>query len=268
MRTVRPIQSRALDDRPGHSVRGLSWLPHDNGIIFSSHSDGRLHIWQSDALAIVETLRPGDRIYCHSVSESLSTMHSSMAVACTHNVALIDIRTGAAVQRLSKTNSQPVALAWDTGNEFCLYSGDRTGAIYRWDVRKASGQQPVLVHQSLGKEAWLCQLDLLGTEALVFTSLDGVLGAVNLGTSELLWQAELDFHSEQGFRAAVIEDTIDPLLLLPADRTIQARNLRTGEEEWGKASVDLRHDYLIYNHERCELYSLGSDHTTISAISI
>jgi WD40 repeat protein len=277
---VYPILTQSLESRQREPVVEVSWLQHDNGLIVSSHARGSLYLWESSTLSIVEAINLGDNIICHTMSPSLSFTHASLAVARKSNIAMVDIRTGSAMQ-VFKTPTGPSALVWDRSNDFYLYAGLQDGSVSKWDIRRPSGNLPLL-RKPIGREHSIVQLDFLEPDNLIYTTKNGFVGSIRISGSEsprqfgedvirtsnleLYWQSELDFNILTGFRSAVVQDTLDPLMILPAGDLIVALNLRSGEEAWRKTCN--KADHLLYNHDRCELYNMELDGLSISSFCV
>lgn len=245
-----PLQSHNIAAENRQAIAEVSWLPNDNGLIITSHKQGKVHLWESQSLQIVDTINLNCELQGHAMSPSLSIMHSNLAISSVDSIALVDLRTGSALHTLSTTQSKPTTLVWDSMNEFCLYGGLDNGGILKWDIRKPQGK-PLFVKMPIkDRVSGIVQLDLLGQDFLMSVSRDGFICMIRPGSKEIIWQSELEFTCLDNFKATLVQDTVDSLVLLPFFDTIIAYNLYDGCKEWQKPCLGFRADGLLYNHER------------------
>jgi hypothetical protein len=199
------------------------------------------------------------------MSHRLSTQHSSLAVAREHGVSLLDVFTGTAMQTLPTERIKPTALLWDDHNEFCLFGGLEDGSILQWDIRRPVAK--VVMPPGRGKCA-VNQLNLMGADILVYTTEDGFLSSVRFRNGELFWRSELEFECCAGFKAAVVDDTSFPMIILPFAENVVAFNLDDGAQAWTKPCLGFEADSILYNFNRSELYILQGSTSIVHGFCI
>lgn len=260
----------SVEQRHRQELVDLSWLPNDNGILISSHLHGKVHLWETLLLRIVETIELGYEIHCHAMSPSLNITHSNLAIARQNGVTLVDLVTGSAIHTIPSKEAHPRSLLWDSHNEFNLYGGLDDGSIMCWDIRRPSGNPRSVLSLNRPTQGSIIQLSSIGPELITAVSSEGFLLAVRASASEpdMLWCSELAVYCMEGFRAAIVEDTQAPLMILPSSDCIFAYDLSDGSELWTKPCLGFQTDALIYNSCRSELYSYSYNAEKIQAFSI
>ncbi|PJF18892.1 hypothetical protein PSACC_01311 [Paramicrosporidium saccamoebae] len=263
--SVPPVLFTEFTSPPNDSVVDVSWFPYDNGLIISSSHTGKVRLWESAFLRTIDTIDLKENVYCHTMSKRLSTRHSSLAVAREHGVSLLDVFTGTAMQTLSTGRIRPRSLLWDEYNEFCLFGGLEDGSILQWDIRRPTAQ--VVIPPGRGKCA-VNQLNLMGADVLVYTTEDGFLNSARSRNGELVWRSELEFECCAGFKAAIIDDTSFPMIVLPFAENVIAFNLDDGTQAWTKPCLGFEADSIVYNPNRSELYVLQGSTSVVHGFCI
>ncbi|XP_077499841.1 DNA excision repair protein ERCC-8-like [Amblyomma americanum] len=119
------------------SVSSVHWYPCDTGLFTSSGMDGKLRIWDTNALRQADSVSIGELIFCHHVEAAQPNL---LAVGSPKPwVVLSDIRTGSACQQLRGHLGSVLTVRWNPHTPGLLASGSRDGAVKLWDVRCARG---------------------------------------------------------------------------------------------------------------------------------
>jgi DNA excision repair protein ERCC-8 len=207
-------------------------------------------IWDTNRLCAVRhiTLCPAERddgseafpaMYDHALSP-LASAAPLVAVASTDkNVALVDIRTGAATHRLEGHSTGVTTVAWSPDSEWLLASGGKDGCVLFWDIRSASALLTSLDHLSLGGCVGGVTAHTAAVRGLSFTR-DGA-GLVTLGHDRRirLWDVHAGgqllpvtfprIHLDTDTRVHLgLTPTGRPLMYLPARRDIHLFDLGSG----------------------------------------
>lgn len=227
----------------------LSWLPGDNGIIVSTHTNGTVQVWDTSRLEVAHTVAVPAAARCHAVSPAQTMLRASVAVGSAHGLRLVDLRTGSALQA-GAGREQATALLWDILDEFQLYGGGASGALCRWDVRRldrvVAVGTPVRQHAADA----VVQLAWLGSGHVVAVQSSGFLSAITLASGEVLWRTDLGVECLDGFRAALVEDTPATLVLVPGGEEVRAYDSTSGELLFARAFCgDVCADALTHNED-------------------
>lgn len=127
-------------DEPLGTLKNVTWFPHDNGLIVTSHGNGKLLLWDASNLQIAEEVDlPSKHLECHAISAADSSAHSNVAVGGKGSIYLVDLRSPGALRTLSISNNivRKVChgLLWDPLCEFHLFTG-ADDDVFAWDLRK------------------------------------------------------------------------------------------------------------------------------------
>lgn len=236
----------------------FSWLPGDNGLMISSHGNGLVHLWESGSLSIIDTIRLPYQINGHDLSTAAGASQPSLAVAHDTGVVVVDLRAGAAVQTFSfKEGKRPICVSWDPWNAFDLYSGCLDSSIHKLDIRKPRGCL-LQVHCPSGPVSnadYPFFLDWVGPDAMVAIHGSGFAFRLSPSSQEVVWRSDLGYFCMEGFQGALVDDTVNPMLILPGSDCISALDLHDGSELWQKACLGFTSDAVLYNPDRLVRFS-------------
>lgn len=246
----RPILSAEVPRGAQQPMAGLDWLPGDNGLLISSHRNGRVHLWESEGLGLVECISLRGEISCHAMNPT--RQHRSVYLAAGHHngILLLDLRAGASVQALPFPNLYPTSLRWDRLSDFCLLSGSSDGSLREWDIRQPARPLRQLHQLASARSGSIVQMEWLGPDLLVLVEAAGFVSLLSTHSDHLLWRTELDFQCLVGFAGALVQDVSVPMLVMPCADALCSVNLHDGSEMWRKPCVDFKSDHLVYNHAR------------------
>lgn len=230
----------------------VSWLPEDNGLIISSHQGGLIHLWESGSLSIIDTIRLACKINGHALSSPSGVSPSAMAVAHDKGVVLVDLRAGSAVQTFAMDGQRPISLTWSPQSVFSLYSGCLDGSIQRLDIRKPRGSlmQVLTPSASVTDSGYPFFLDWIGPDSMVGVHGSGFAFLLSPSAQEIIWRSDLGFYCLEGFRGALVDETVHQMLVMPGTDCISALNLQDGSEMWRKPCLGFTSDALLYNPVR------------------
>ena len=99
---------------------------------------------------------------------------------------------------------------------------------------------------------------------ICYMTKDGTLCLIDKTNGHMIHRAEMEFTCHEGYKVEIIEQTSDPLAILPSYDRLKAFNLKNGTEEWIKELFDIPDvDQVIYNHNYLEMYLLPRDQAAI-----
>ncbi|GBF93234.1 hypothetical protein Rsub_05966 [Raphidocelis subcapitata] len=114
----------------------VCWYPVDTGMFVSGSADKTLRLWDTNALDAVCVFPCAARVTCCAMSP-VARAHCLVAVGGEGRaVQLADPAIGAFTHVLSGHRDSVQALAWCLGCEHQLLSGDASGEVRLWDVRR------------------------------------------------------------------------------------------------------------------------------------
>lgn len=169
------------------SVETVQWYPHDTGIFLTSSMDGKLKVWDTNALIPAEEFVIDKAVYSHHISP-VATQHCLIAVgSMSSKIKLCDLKTGSSSHILKGHKGPVVSVQWSNKEEFLLVSGSRDGKVLMWDVRQASSCLKSLDQHNGEKTASISSVDTAHTgdvNGLCFT--DDGLFLLSFGTDDRL----------------------------------------------------------------------------------
>jgi len=123
----------------GHrfAVASVAWYPVDTGAFVSGALDGVVKLWDTNAGEAVSAFELGSRVHCVAMSP-LASGHCLVAAAGEARCPqLLDPASGAATHSLVGHREAAGVVAWSRHSEHELASGDASGVVKVWDVRRA-----------------------------------------------------------------------------------------------------------------------------------
>lgn len=266
------------------TMRAISWLPHDNGILVTSHGNGKINIWDTSILGIAESIDlKGGPLHCHSICPSQSDSHNYVACGWDKGVKLVDLRTSASIREF-KTYARVTSILWDPQSEFRLYCG-LPGRIECWDIRKLQGCQFKSGFCTSADEVSI--FPRKSQDGIMYMNWHGgnrIVSVTGLGYVELTeatprmadpkvmqleWRTDVGDEILPGFQPALLEDAGSGLICLPLHDELSFIDLVSGEECTSmKIEGGTPLDSLIYDYTRTTLFGLSMNPLDIYSFSL
>lgn len=118
-------------------VTCVAWYPVDTGLFVSGSFDEEVKLWDTNTLQMACRWALGAKVYSAAMSP-VATAHSLIAVG-SHDptVKLCDPVSGAFSHTLTGHRDKVWSVCWSLQSEFELLSGDASGQMRLWDIRRA-----------------------------------------------------------------------------------------------------------------------------------
>lgn len=245
------------------TLRKITWLPQDNGLLIASHREGRASILETESLRCAEIIKvTSGSIWSHAVS---IFTHANVAFATSHYARIADLRAGCCVQSVGRGPSTSLCeVEWIPGEEFQLQLSYEDCRVEVWDIRKTGKVPLVALRCPFQGERRLRKSKLFGsthvfcstlTESGSTPSSPGEIAFISLQNREPVWMQQYT-GGTGGF--CIIENVPVPLLAMEGPRMISFLNLWNGELEFNE-NVEFDTFGLIFNTKREEFYSPGPE---------
>ncbi|PNH03673.1 DNA excision repair protein ERCC-8, partial [Tetrabaena socialis] len=146
--TMEPVFSLGRQNNPhAHKflVSCVAWYPVDTGLFVSGSHDCSVKVWDTNAPhpEVVRLFQLPKRVTGVAMS-GIAATHCLVAAGCEDTLLRLCDPTSGAVTHVFSGHRHPVTcLAWSTYDEYEVLSGDGSGQVRVWDVRR-SGCRAVL----------------------------------------------------------------------------------------------------------------------------
>lgn len=150
-----PTQSQA---RPGHrhSIRSCQWFKLDNGMFFTGSNDFSLQLWDTNSLEAVHSVDVG-----HRVNQIDTTDHYVVVATEDGYPRLTDLRNPTGITHLGSGTMphEVLTVHCNPQKTHIVATGDSSGSVKLWDLRKRNQLLTELYHHVPRKRAHLshCQ---------------------------------------------------------------------------------------------------------------
>ncbi|XP_064479405.1 DNA excision repair protein ERCC-8-like [Ornithodoros turicata] len=205
------------------SVGTVQWYPFDTGLFTSSGMDGRLKVWDANALRPADVFQLGAKAYSHHMSPT-ATRQSIVAVGTTNPwVTLVDLQSGTICQQLRGHSGRVLAVRWSPCAPNLLASGSQDNQVMLWDVRCAKGA--------------LAKIDAHGGAVTSLAFEPGGFVLLSLGTDERMraWDVAkakalpLNFGLVPVAQRPLEVAVSNNLALVPSEGVVLVLDIRAGE---------------------------------------
>ncbi|XP_071851733.1 DNA excision repair protein ERCC-8-like [Apostichopus japonicus] len=255
------------------SVETVQWYPHDTGMFVSSSMDGKVKVWDTNALIPAEEFVINQAIYSHHISP-IATQHCLIAVgSMSSKIKLCDLKTGSSTHILKGHKDAILSVQWSNKEEFLLASGSRDGKILLWDVRHASGCLKTLDRHNGEKRESISSVKTAhngDVSGLCFT--DEGLFLLSFGTDDRLrlWDIASGKNTLVNFGSVVNESgksvkiacstTSNPsAAFIPTVNDVDVYDLQNGEMVYDLKGHYHKVNCCVFHPHLQELYSGGND---------
>jgi WD40 repeat protein len=151
-----------LDGSKGHtaSATAVAWYSIDNGLFVSGSKDKTVKLWDPNRVALVANVPAFDVVAALSPGLA-SGQASTVAVGCGDGcVRLVDVLQGSAAQTLSAGSAghrghsgSVLCVDWSKTSDFELITGDSSGQLLVWDIRRAGVLHAFDLERTLADDA-------------------------------------------------------------------------------------------------------------------
>lgn len=152
------MSTQASQSRPGHryGIRSCQWFKLDNGMFFTGSNDFSLQLWDTNSLEAVHSIDLG-----HRVNQIDTTDHYVVAATEDCYPRLIDLRNPTGITHLGSGTMphEMLTLRCNPEKSHIVATGDSSGSVKLWDLRKRNQLLMELYHDVPRKKAHLnhCQ---------------------------------------------------------------------------------------------------------------
>lgn len=231
--------------KTGHQfgVSAIQWWPFDNGMFVTSSFDGRVNVWDPNAMDQVYSFDMKTKLYSFDIAAG---PHGSplVATAADHPLLrLLDLRTTSSAHTLSGHSGRVHSVRWCPTNANLLASGGSDGTVRLWDIRRS--------------RACVASLDMQhasdGTPAIPMTMRRAHRAAVNglwwLPTGDYLFSA----GNDEKIRLWSLYEPHGRNMLVNFGPLVRNRHIQT-VQPCLTAPGDLPSPYLLYPSDNGEIY--------------
>lgn len=113
------------------------WYSVDTGCFVSGSFDGRVKIWDTNRLDVVQTIQANGPTYSVSMSKCVGAQSLVAVASRDENVMLVDLRTARGLHLLQGHQGSVFSVAWSPGNPNQLVTGSDDRSMRLWDIRRA-----------------------------------------------------------------------------------------------------------------------------------
>ena len=240
-------------------IRGVAWMPRDNGIMTSLDMKSFLSIWDMMRLKLVHRAAFKDAT-CHATSTIYTAVgHSTGATS------IMDLRYGVACNvtgtPVQEGDPRITQVTWAT-NQDSFYTAHASGMINSWDVRNSAKPNKSLqipggsVIHSLNWTNESCS-------HLLTCDDEGFLTMASALSGNVIWRTELPFTTTEGF----VLDCIGNVVALPGGESVCFVEADTGDIINERLVEGLIADSLLYNAKDSSIYALDQEQMRIHVLS-
>ncbi|KAG2501789.1 hypothetical protein HYH03_000289 [Edaphochlamys debaryana] len=137
MKPVFTVKRQSIPSAHKFMVSTVAWYPVDTGLFVTGSHDCEVKVWDTNALEVVTSFRLPKKVASVAMSP-LAACHSLVAAGCEDtDVRLCDFTSGAVSHVFSGHRDSVWTVAWSSHSEYELLSGDGSGQVRVWDVRRA-----------------------------------------------------------------------------------------------------------------------------------